>query len=287
MIADGQPVDRSRRIVISAAAGLLLFSSALVAASGDSAPVMLSSTGGKDGAHWSNMAELKKAAEANEPKACAQYGEALLRGDDVAKDTAQAMLYLRLAADKGEPNAAFRLGKIYDDGEFTPKDYPKALDNYFVAAKVGVAEAQYNLGAMYVSARGVPRDFVEGLAWIIVATKNGSPPDGEQQVREQLRKTKQLQQIAAAEQRAAEILKDPSAVVLPGTTASLAVTPPKPQAPAKIDLERPPVPTKIVIAPSSSPTPDLGNTLRNGPLSLHAQSPAETEHKDSQPQKAP
>jgi hypothetical protein len=287
MVAGRQPLKKSRGAIPCAAVVFLFFATTLAAETGDSTPQLLSTKGGKNGIRWSNTAELKKAAEASDPKACAQYGEALLNGDGVTKDTAQAMLYLRLGADSGEPNAAFRLGKIYDDGELTPKDYAKAFDYYSTAAKAGIAEAQYNLGVMYVSAHGVPRDYVEGLAWFIVATKNGAPPDAEKQVRERLQKTKRQQQIAAAEQRAVEILKNPSTVTVPGGEAKRAATPQKPQAPAKIDLDGATAPAKIVVTPPAAPTPDLGKNVGNELLSIHVQSPAESENKVSPPKKSP
>ena len=233
------------------------------AGTGDRAPTLISTTGGKN---EPNNAELKKAADAHNPQACAQYGEVLLRGDGVTKDIAQAMTYLRQAAEGGEANASFRLGKIYDDGELAPQDYAKALDYYTMAARAGVSEAQYNLGVMYVSAHGVKRDYVEGLAWLIIAAKNGAPSDGENQVRERLKTTNRQKQIAAAEQRAAEILKPPS-------EAPSAVPPPQPQAPAKIDIGDT-TPAKITVAPAATPKPNLGSSLGGSFLPTSGKSPA-------------
>lgn len=200
----------------------------LVAEPGDSAPKRLSTTGGKGGDSWPSLAELKKAAEAHNPKACALYGNALLRGENGAQqDTAQAMMFLREAATAGDADAAFRLGKIYDDGEYVTKDYPKALDYYTTAARAGLSEAQYNLGVMYVSGHGVKRNHTEGLAWLIVAVKNGAPADGEKQVRERLIKANRQRQITAAERRASEILEDGSEATpaAPPTTSSNSALP--------------------------------------------------------------
>ena len=266
MVANRRPLSKSRSAIFCAAVAVSLLSTALVAASGDSAPKLLSTTGGNGSVRWSNMAELKKAAAAHDPKACAQYGDALLRGDGVTKDIAQAMMFLREAAAAGEANASFRLGKIYDDGELAPKDYPKAFAYYSDAAKAGVSEAQYNLGVMYAGAHGVKRDYVEGLAWLIVATKNGAPADGEKQVRERLTKTNHQQQIIDAEQRAAEIIKDPAAAV-PGSPDPNTLAPTAPQklqAPAKIELSGSSAPTKINVAPPAAPLPALGPNFGNG-----------------------
>jgi len=268
MVANRRPLNGNRRVILCAAVALSVASTALVSAPGDSAPKLISTTSGKGG-DWANTAELKKAAEAHNPKACAQYGDALLRGDGVQKDTAQAMMFLREAADAGEPNAGFRLGKIYDDGELTPKDYPKAFAYYTDSAKAGVSEAQYNLGVMYVSAHGVKRDYVEGLAWLIVATKNGAPPDGEKQVRERLTKTNRQKQIADAEQRAAEILKSPTDTVpgAPGIALS-----PVAQAPGRIEIAGS-GPTKINLAVPSVPLPNINPEVENRLRIAREQSP--------------
>ena len=247
---------------IFCAAGIFAFApmqAAFAAKPSDSAPKLISTSGGKNGSRWSTVAELKKAADANDPKACAQYGDMLLRSDDMPQDIPQAMAYLQKAMDGGEPNAAFRLGKIYYDGEFVPQDYARAFSFYSTAAKAGVIEAQYNLGVMYAGAHGVKRDYVEGLAWLIVATKNGAPGDGEKQVREQLIKTNRQKQIPSAEQRAAEILLDPKTAIQDGVPA-VAVTPQKAQAPAKVELG-PTAPAKITIAPPGAPMPDIGKNL--------------------------
>jgi hypothetical protein len=262
--------------------------SALAAEPADSAPKLISTSGGKNGARWSTVAQLKKAAEANDPRACAQYGDMLLRGDDMPQDVEKAMAYLQKALDGGEPNAAFRLGKIYYDGEFVLKDYAKAFSYYSTAAAAGVAEAQYNLGVMFAGAHGIKRNYVEGLAWLIVATKNGAAGDGEKQVREQLQKTNRQKQISSAEQRAAEILKDPKTAIPDGTPA-VAVTPEKTQAPAKIDLGAT-APAKVVVAPPSEPMPDIGKNLS---ISLPASSPDSSAdsngavQKTAEPKKSP
>jgi hypothetical protein len=272
----------------SALSAFTLGRPALAAEPADSAPKLISTTGGKNGARWSTVAQLKKAADANDPKACAQYGEMLLRGDDLPQDVTQAISYLQKAMDGGEPNAAFRLGKIYYDGEFVPRDYAKAFSFYSTAAAAGVAEAQYNLGVMYAGAHGVKRDYVEGLAWLIAATKNGAAGDGEKQVREQLQKTNRQKQISSAEQRAAEILQDPKTSIPDGIPAG-AVTSQKTQAPAKIDLG-PTAPAKITIAPPGAPMPDIGKNLSTSLPASSPDSPAGSNsagQKTAEPKKTP
>lgn len=208
------------------------------AAAGDSKPVVIS-TGKGNG--WSNIAELKKAAEAHNPKACSEYGDALVKGEGVAQDLTHGIQFLQEAALGGEANAWFRLGKIYDDGDFVPQDFAKALNCYASAAGGGIVEAQYNLGVLYATGRGTKRDYVEGLAWLIVATKNGASGDGEQKTRAQLSKMRRLGDIALAEQRAVEILKNP--LVAAGAATTTAPAQPKSALP----------PAKVEVAPVEKP----------------------------------
>lgn len=258
----GQSIVRPGRFLVGCALAALHLATVLHADSGDSAPVVISRTAGKGGG-WVSMAELKKAAEVHNPKACAQYGDALLRGDDVKQDAAQAVMFLREAAEAGEPNAAFRLGKIYDDGEYAPQDFAKAFAYYGTAAGAGVVEAQYNLGVLYATGRGTKRDYVEGLAWLIVATKRGATGDGEQKTREQLTKIKLPQLITAAEQRAASIMKDP-AMATAGIAPALPIAPPKTTAPAKVDFGgNAPKPGQVNIVAPAVKLPDLSKTIES------------------------
>src|SRR5471032_2371450 len=99
------------------------FAAALLSAQ-DSAPVLLSRTGG--GA-WSNVAELKTSAQRGNSKACAQLGEMMLRGDkDVPQDVPRALALLEQAARAGEASAAFRIGLLFSRGEFITQDFARA-----------------------------------------------------------------------------------------------------------------------------------------------------------------
>lgn len=169
----------------------------------ESKPTLMSTTGG--GNTWATPKELQRDAELGKPSALTAYGEALLTGDQVAKDVPQALQYLERAAKAGQSSAAFRLGKLYDDGELTTRDPAKAVEYYKQAAIAGVSEAQYNLGALFMNGKGIKRDYKEGLAWLIVARKNGADPSVEQQVRQRFQSTRREQIIAAAEARANEL----------------------------------------------------------------------------------
>ena len=123
----------------------------------DSAPVLMSRTGG--GA-WSNVAELKASAKSGNAKARAQLGEMMLRGaTDVPWDVPQALALLEQAARAGQPSAAFRIGMLLETGDTVAQDQPRALAYFRAAAAGGSAEAFNNIGVAYSTGRGVKRDY--------------------------------------------------------------------------------------------------------------------------------
>ncbi|HUR57095.1 MAG TPA: tetratricopeptide repeat protein [Opitutaceae bacterium] len=175
----------------------------------DSAPILMSKTGGGGG--WADVKELRAAAEKGNPKAEAQFGEMLLRGDaqyGVTQDRPRAIELLEKAARKGEASAAFRIGMLLDDGDGLPQDRARAMAYFRAAAAGGAIEAFHNIGAAYASARGVTRDYAEGLAWLIVAKKRGTESNAEPALRAQIQKLKKPELITAAEKRAEGIERE-------------------------------------------------------------------------------
>jgi len=195
------PALRSRRrdIFRRSVAALLLtlvFSSATEAASSrekkekDSGPVLLSRTGGAGGNSWANLKELQEAAAKGNPRAEAQLGEMLLRGDGIKQDEAKGVALLEKAARAGNSAAAFRIGMLLAQGERgVVKDPARALAYFRAGAAGGEAEAFFNLGAAYANGLGVKRDYSEALGWLIVARQRGADPATEQALRAQLQKT--------------------------------------------------------------------------------------------------
>lgn len=170
--------------------------------SSDSAPVLMSKTGGGD--MWADVKELQQAAEKGNPKAQAQLGEMLLRGDGIAKNEARAVTLLEKAARAGNSAAAFRIGMLLMNGEAgVAKDQVRALQYFRAAAAGGEKEAFFNIGAAYGSARGVKRDYGEALGWLIVARQRGADANAEKNLRAQIQS--QPTWIAKGERRAKEI----------------------------------------------------------------------------------
>ncbi|MEY4939911.1 MAG: hypothetical protein RIQ93_1646 [Verrucomicrobiota bacterium] len=172
-------------------------------------PVLMSRTGG--GNSWADVKELAAAAETGNPKAKAQLGEILLRGDKeqgVAQDRARALTLLEQAARAGEGSAAFRIGMLLDDGDGVKQDRERAGAYFRAAAAGGVAEAFHNVGAAFASGRGAKRDYTEALGWLILATKRGADAGPEVALRQHLQALKRLEVIAAGERRALAIEKE-------------------------------------------------------------------------------
>ena len=177
----------------------------------NTAPLVMTTA---DRVPWSNLAELERFAERGDPKACAQLGEQLLRGDGIAQNIRRALTLLERAARGGIGSAAFRLGMVYDDGQGVAQDRLLALAYFRAAAAAGEAEAFFNIGAAYVGAHGVKRDYVEGLAWLILASKRGAGGDTEQTVRTRIQKLRHPEWITAAEQRAPVIARELAATTV-------------------------------------------------------------------------
>lgn len=250
----------------------------LPAAAENQAPELISRTGGGGASDvWSSPEELASAAKAGNPRAMFRYGEALVLGDQIAKDEAMGIGFLRQAANLGEPSAAFRLGKLLDDGVGMPKDSSRARAYYKAAAAGRVAEAFYNLGAAYASGRGVKRDYAEALAWLILARQAGIQNPGEAQVRARIQAAKRPDWLKRGETRVAELERELASHSVKewvdiAEGRPLAPAPAAPATPAPVNLPPPaPVaapsvlPVAPVIAPPptfSLPTPELTPTVR-------------------------
>jgi TPR repeat protein len=189
----------------------------------------MSKTGGGD--MWADVKELEQAANKGNPKAQAQLGEMLLRGDGVTKDETRGVTLIEKAARAGNSSAAFRMGMLLENGASgVVKDEVRALDYFRAAAAGGEKEAFFNIGAAHASAKGVKRDYAEALGWMIVARQHGADPQAENSLRAQIKSHPDW--IAKGEQRAKEIdrelagkkmvdLLPPPAADAPDTSADL------------------------------------------------------------------
>lgn len=198
-------------LTFAAAATLGCLPPSLFAANGketkekDSAPVLMSRTGGAGGDSWADLKELQQAAAKGNPKAEAQLGEMLLRGDGIARDEARGVALLEKSARAGNSTAAFRIGMLLAHGERgVAKDPDRALAYFRAGAAGGEKEAFFNIGAAYTNGLGVKRDYGEALGWLIIARQKGADPQAEQALRTQL-KASYPPWITKGERRAKEI----------------------------------------------------------------------------------
>jgi TPR repeat protein len=181
-------------------------------------PVLMSKTGG--GPAWSTMPELEAAVKKGNPKAKAQLGDLLLRGEGVNPDPARALPLLDEAARAGEAGAAFRLGMTLLADNVVDSDPPRAAAYLRAAAVGGNDEAFRNLGVLYSKGRnGVKRDYTEALAWLILAEKHDTAETVGKDLRKYLTRIQRAEFIAAGEKRAplleAELAKTTVAQSLP------------------------------------------------------------------------
>ena len=109
--------------------------------------------------------------KANQGDASAEYQLGLMyeEGQDLPKDTTEAMKWYRKAAEQGDAWAQYWLGAAYDSGRGVPKDDAEAVKWWRKAAEQGDATAQNSLGFMYDHGRGVPEDYVLAHMWFNLA----------------------------------------------------------------------------------------------------------------------
>lgn len=170
----------------------------------ESAPVLVSRTGGGSGETWADMKEMQAAAEKGNPKAEAQLGECLLRGEGIPRNDTRALALLEKAARAGHSGAAFRIGMLLAEGtNGAAKDPARALAYFRAAAAGGEVEAFFNIGAAHANGRGVKRNYAEALGWLMVARERGADPAVERALRAQIQRAPTW--IATGERRAKEI----------------------------------------------------------------------------------
>jgi hypothetical protein len=114
----------------------------------------------------------------NDPEAMFQQARALLRGEGVKKDAAQAFKLMQSAADLGHAEAMGGLGYFYSQGISVPKDQEKALEWFRNGAERGSVKSQHNLGtSLMKSHERQPNEkkAAEGIEWIRKAAEQKLP----------------------------------------------------------------------------------------------------------------
>lgn len=117
-------------------------------------------------------------ATSSDPEALFQQARALLHGDGVKKDAAQAFKIMQSAADLGHADAMGGLGYFYSQGISAPKDPEKALEWFRKGAEKGSAKSQYNLGTSLMKSHEQQPDekkAAEAIEWIRKAAEQKLP----------------------------------------------------------------------------------------------------------------
>ena len=102
-----------------------------------------------------------------------RIGNRFRKGEGVARNYKEALLWYRRAADQGFAGARNNLANMYENGIGVLKDYAEAARWYQMSAEEGNAYAQHSLGIMYMEGRGVPQDYAKAAHWMLKAAEQG------------------------------------------------------------------------------------------------------------------
>lgn len=152
------------------------------------------------GKHATALRLLMPLANGGHPPAQTKLGELYRRGQGVARNYKDALIWFCKAASLGDGEAQATLGDMYYGGEGLARDDGKAAQWYHQAADQSLPDAQYNLSVMYHNGQGVNQDNVQAHMWANIAGTYGHKKA--QAIRDILAKQMTLAQIAEAQKMA-------------------------------------------------------------------------------------
>ncbi|MDO7843709.1 tetratricopeptide repeat protein [Sphingomonas immobilis] len=117
---------------------------------------------------------VRACAEAGEAEAQALYGQMLLDGNGVAKDSPAALRWFTKAAAQHHILGLNMVGRCYDLGWGTVPDKARAAECYRVAAEAGLDWGMYNYATLLALGDGVAEDKAAALAWFRKAAATGA-----------------------------------------------------------------------------------------------------------------
>ena len=116
----------------------------------------------------------RAAVEYQSDHAAYQLGKLYLNGEDIPKDTREAIRWLEQASDQGNQYAQYALAVVYlSDGEI-PKDVARALPLLAQSAGAGNEHALYRLGRLYLAGEDVPKDTERAVRYLTEAAERGN-----------------------------------------------------------------------------------------------------------------
>jgi TPR repeat protein len=108
-----------------------------------------------------------KSADLGEESAMFNYGESLLNGDGVAKNTTEALVWINKALDAKSERAAFKLAMMHAKGETLPADPAKAAALFVKALEGPSTEAEETL--VTKKGEGLPPAVINALQETLIA----------------------------------------------------------------------------------------------------------------------
>ncbi|OWK42982.1 caspase family protein [Fimbriiglobus ruber] len=121
------------------------------------------------------MAELRQAADRNDPRAMTDLGICYRDGVGVRKDPERAAMWFHKAATLNEPKAACSLGCCYETGFGVEQNAEKAVEWYLKAAARDNGRAMVYLWNCYMNGVGVKPDYSQALVWLHKAIALNEP----------------------------------------------------------------------------------------------------------------
>jgi len=122
-------------------------------------------------ANAQNGAELRATAERGNPKAQADYGNALTYGSyGLAKDPAAGAGWISKAAAQNDPYGIYFLAGLHLSGDVIPRDVNKAMVLYKRCSAMGMSQCTNMLAVHNATGRLIPQDLAESerlmeLSW--------------------------------------------------------------------------------------------------------------------------
>ena len=108
---------------------------------------------------------LREPAAAGDAQAQFTLADHYFRGDGLAQDYGQAVIWFHKSADQGYAPALNQLGYMHQHKFGLPQDYKRAVNYYRLAADKGYALAEYNLAGMFKAGLSVKRDYKQAFDW--------------------------------------------------------------------------------------------------------------------------
>lgn len=230
-------------------------------------------------------------AQAGDPDALFNLGQAYKLGRGVPKDLGQARNYYRQAANRGSLPAQANLGILL----FQAGEKPEAMRWLRQAADRGEMRAQYVLGVALYNGDGAPRSIPSGYAYLLRARAAGLPQAGEMlrsiepllSPADRARGESLAAMLAAGGTIPAGFAGAPApGAAPPPVVAAPRIDPPAARAAPRAELPRPPVPA----GPQPRVDPDVTSAAKPAPPPATAEpapKPAEPAPKAAAPEPAP